>query len=82
MDAAKAAIEAAGIKIGMVLLPYAQQLLGTLTPMIPVIADWAEKMAKELVPQVIAFATWLKTLRPDFERAYEIIKALAPASVL
>src|SRR5439155_11314 len=52
MDKAKFAIEAAGIKIGMILLPYVQQLLRTVVPMIPVIADWASKMATQLMTQI------------------------------
>jgi TP901 family phage tail tape measure protein len=78
MDAARAAIEAAGIKIGMVLLPYATQLLGVITPMIPVVAAWAEKMTTQLVPQIILFAGWLKSLGPDLQKAYDLIKAWAP----
>lgn len=78
IDAMKAAVDAAGIKIGLVLLPYVSQLLGKITPLVPKIADWAEKMTKNLVPQVQKLAGFMASLKPDLQKAYDIISTLAP----
>ena len=60
-QAATAALQAAGIKIGTVLLPYLSQMLKFVTPLIPLFADWAAKSLPGIVKQLEA---WGKDAKP------------------
>lgn len=78
-DAAKAALEAASIKIGTKLLPILSDLFKNyIVPAIPKIADFGSTFLDKAIPAVEQFAGWLATLKPDFVTAYNIITTLKP----
>lgn len=76
---ATAAVEAAGIKIGTKLLPPLTDLFkNVIVPLIPKLADMASTWLDKAVPAVEKFAKWIGTLKPDFQKAYDIITTLKP----
>lgn len=78
VDAGKAAFEAAGIKLGTKLLPGLTQLMGAVVPMIPKLADMGSAFLDKVVPPAEQFAHWLGSLRPDFQKAFDIFSTLKP----
>lgn len=78
-NAATAALEAAGIKIGTKLLPPLTDLFkNVIVPLVPKLADMASVWIDKATPAVESFAKWVGTLKPDFVKAYEIITTLKP----
>lgn len=64
MDALQSAIGAAGIKLGTDLLPYVGRFLDKVTPLVPLVADWADKTLKSLVPGISGLYDNIKNLDP------------------
>ena len=77
-DTVKAALEAAAIKVGTKLLPVLGELFKKIAPAIPVIADFASQFIDKAVPAVEHFAGWLSSMKPDLQKAYDIISGLTP----
>ena len=78
-NAATAAVEAAGVKIGAKLLPPLTDLFkNVIVPLVPKLADMASTFMDKAVPAVESFANWLGTLKPDFQKAFDIISTLKP----
>jgi hypothetical protein len=78
MSALRAELDHAAVQIGTVLIPYVDQFLAAVAPIVPVIADWATQMVTNLMPQIVSFAGWLKTLGPDLKTAWNLLSTLAP----
>ena len=78
MDALKSALDAAGIKLGTVLLPYVSQFLDKVTPLVPVVADWATKLANNLIPDIQDLYTKFQSLSPYVEWAFDHWPLIAP----
>jgi TP901 family phage tail tape measure protein len=78
-DAAKAALDAAAIKVGTKLLPVLTDLFkNVIVPLIPKLSDLASTWMDKAVPAVEQFAGWLASLKPDFVTAFNIISTLKP----
>ena len=78
-DAATSALGAAGIKIGTVLLPPLTDLFkNVIVPLIPKLADLATTWVEHATPAIKDFAGHIKDLKPDFQKAYDIITTLKP----
>ena len=78
VQAGVAAFGAAGIKIGMKLVPALTQLMGQVVPLIPKLADMGSALLDRVLPPTERFAGWLTTLGPQLKTASDTIKALAP----
>lgn len=78
-NAATAALEAAGIKIGTKLLPPLTDLFkNVIVPLVPKLADMASSFIDKATPAVESFAKWIGILKPDFQKAFDIISSLKP----
>lgn len=78
MDQLQASLSVAGIKLGTVLLPYVSQFLGLVTPLVPVVADWATNMLNKLIPAVEDLYKKFQSVEPFIKWAFDHWPLLAP----
>ena len=78
MDSLQAALSAAGIKLGTVLLPYVGKFMDKVTPLVPVVADWAAKFVNQLIPAIQDLYKKFQTVEPFIKWAFDHWPLIAP----
>lgn len=67
MSELSAGLDAAAIRIGTKLLPYVNQLISAVTPLIPKVADLASRFIDFAVKGIEETVNWLKQFKPEMD---------------